>query len=249
MPITLKNRHQIEKMRSAGRLVAHTLLVVGEHVKPGVTTAELDQVAEEYIRKHGAVPSFKGYRGFPASICVSINEVICHGIPSVRRLEEGDIVGIDIGAILDGWHGDCCITFPVGRVDARSQKLLDVTREALNRGIEAAGPGKRLGDIGAAIQQYVESHGFSVVREYTGHGIGRKLHDEPTVLHYGTPNTGIPMRPGMVFTIEPMVNAGKPGTRLLNDGWTVVTADGSRSAQFEHTIAITDKGIEILSLP
>lgn len=256
MPIILKNRRQIDKLRDAGRLVAEALEIVGQHVQPGVTTAELDRIAEEYIIKHGAVPAYKGYRGsssayppFPGTICASINETICHGIPSERHLEAGDVIGVDIGADLDGWYGDICFSFPVGPIDSTSQKLLEVTQEAMQRGIAAAGPGKRLGDIGAAIQQYVEENRFSVVREYTGHGVGRRLHEEPTVLHYGQPHTGLMMRPGMVFTIEPMVNLGRPDTRLLKDGWTVVTADGSRSAQFEHTIAITSDGVEILSVP
>ena len=257
MPVVLKNRRQIDLLRAAGRLVAEALDRVSENVRPGVTTAELDRVAEQYIRKHRAVPSFKGYRGsrasappFPGTICASVNEVICHGIPSNRRLKEGDIISVDVGAILNGWCGDICATFAVGAIDRQSQRLLDVTRQALERGIAAAGPGRRLGDIGAAIQQLVESQGFSVVREWTGHGIGQKPHEaEPTVLHYGTPNAGLLLRPGMVFTIEPMVNIGTPETKLLDDGWTVVTADGARSAQFEHTIAITEGGAEILSLP
>ena len=254
MPVLLKNRHQIERLRAAGQLVAETLEVVRERVAPGVTTLELDRVAEEYIRKHGAIPSYKGYRGsagkttpFPGTICASINEVICHGSPSERRLKAGDIIGIDIGAIRDGWCGDICVTVAVGTIDSASRKLLDVTREAMERGIAATGPGTRLGDIGAAIQSYVEAHGFSVVRELTGHGLGRKPHEEPWVRHFGQPRTGLPVRPGMVFTIEPMVNAGDPAARLLADGWTFVTADGSRSAQFEHTVAITETGVEILS--
>ncbi len=256
MSVVLKNRHQIGLLRAAGRLVAETLDRVSEEIRPGVTTAELDRIAEEHIRRHGAVPSYKGYRGsrstappFPGTLCTSVNEVICHGIPSNRRLKEGDIISVDVGAILNGWCGDICATYAVGAIDRQSQKLLDVTCEALEQGIAAAGPGKRLGDIGAAIQQLVESQGFSVVREWTGHGIGRKPHEpEPTVLHHGKPNTGLLLRSGMVFTIEPMVNVGTPATRLLNDGWTVVTADGARSAQFEHTIAITEQGTEILSL-
>jgi methionyl aminopeptidase len=256
MPVMLKNRHQIEKMRDAGRLVAQAIEIVGEHIKPGVSTLHLDQIAEEFIRRHGATPSYKGYRGsssgyppFPGTICASVNDVICHGIPSDQRLREGDIISVDIGAKLDGWQGDTCATFAVGTIDSTSRKLVDTTREALMHAIEASGPGKRLGDIGAAIQRVVEPRGFSVVREYTGHGIGRRLHEEPTVLHYGKPGTGIIMRAGMVFTIEPMVNVGSPETELQKDGWTVLTADRKRSAQWEHTIAITERGIEILSLP
>jgi methionyl aminopeptidase len=256
MPVMLKNRHQIDKLRNAGRLVGQALQVVNEHIKPGVTTLELDQIAEEYIRRHGATPSYKGYRGsssgyppFPGTICASVNDVICHGIPSDLRLREGDIISIDIGAKLDGWQGDTCATFAVGKLDTQSKELMDTTRDALMNAIEAAGPGRRLGDIGAAILHIVEPHGFSVVREYTGHGIGRRLHEEPTVLHYGKTGTGLMLRAGMVFTIEPMVNIGGAETELQSDGWTVLTADRSRSAQFEHTIAITEHGVEILSVP
>jgi methionyl aminopeptidase len=255
MAIFLKNKAQIELMRTAGRLVAETLQLLGEHVRPGITTLELDAIAEEHVRSKGAIPTFKGYQGsskshppFPGTICSSINEVVCHGIPSERRLQEGDIISIDVGVILDGWCGDSCRSFAVGKVDAASQRLLDVTREALERGIRAAGPKKRLGDIGAAVQEHVEGNGFSVVREWQGHGIGRQMHEpEPSVPHYGRAGTGLPLRPGMVFTIEPMVNMGRYPTRVLPDGWTVVTADGLRSAQFEHTIAITEEGVEVLS--
>ena len=257
MPVVLKNRQQIAKLRAAGQLVAETLELVQQRIRPGITTAELDQLAELHIRENGGVPTYKGYRGsrstmppFPGTICASLNEEICHGIPSARRLEAGDIIGVDIGARLDGWCGDICATYAVGALDGASQRLLEVAREALERGIAECIPGRHLGDIGAAIQEYVEGEGFSVVREWTGHGIGQKPHeDAPVVLHHGRPGTGLRLRPGMVFTIEPMVNAGRPETRLLSDGWTVVTADGARSAQFEHTVAITDTGVEILSLP
>ncbi len=254
MPIVLKNQYQIERMRAAGRLVAETLEMLKEQVAPGITTLELDRLAEEYIRARGALPSYKGYRGsdgsgpaFPGTICSSVNEVICHGIPEKRRLNAGDIIGIDVGAVLNGWCGDICATVAVGAVDAPTQKLLDVTLETLERGIAASGPGTRLGDIGAAIQTLAEANGFSVVRELTGHGLGRKPHEEPRVPHFGKAGTGLVVQPGMVFTIEPMINAGKPAARVLRDGWTVVTADGRRSAQFEHTIAITKSGVEILS--
>jgi methionyl aminopeptidase len=259
--ITLKSRQQIAQLREAGRVVAQTFEILREHVVPGVTTAELDRIAEEFIRKQGALPIYKGYGaipskggrpgrpGFPATICASVNDVICHGIPSKERLHEGDIVGIDIGVLLNGWVGDACVTYAVGRVDGKTQRLLEVTQRCLELSIEQAWPGNRLGDIGAAIQTYAEAYGFSVVREYTGHGVGRSLHEQPTVLHYGTPGTGLPLRSGMVFTIEPMINAGRPETRLMADGWTVRTADGSRSAQFEHTIAITEDGPELLTLP
>lgn len=255
MPVVLKNRHQIAQMRAAGRLVAETLEVVREHIQPGVTTAELDRIAEKHIRKQGAVSSYKGYRSsqgrlppFPGAICASVNEEICHGIPSRRALKQGDIIGVDVGVVLDGWCSDTCATFAVGPLDPETQRLLKVSREALERGLAAAGPGRRLGDIGAAIQTFVEAAGFAVVRDWTGHGIGQRPHEpDPTVPHYGRPNTGMLMRPGMVFTIEPMVNAGTHLTEVLPDQWTVVTADRRRSSQFEHTLAITDHGIEILS--
>lgn len=262
MPITLKSRQQIAQLRAAGQLVAETYAVLHEYIVPGVTTAELDRIAEEYVRSKGALPIYKGYgamrggRGelarpaFPATICVAVNDVICHGIPSDKeRLREGDIIGIDIGVLLNGWVGDACITFPVGKVDAESQKLMDVARRCMELGIEQARAGGRLGNIGAAIQEHAQASGFSVVREWTGHGVGRSLHEEPTVLHYGKYGTGIKLKPGMVFTIEPMINVGDYTTRLMPDQWSVRTADGSRSAQFEHTIAVTDGGAEILTLP
>ena len=261
MTVLLKTSEQIARLRDAGRIVAETYETLRPHVVPGVTTGELDHIAEAFIRKQGAFPTYKGYgavpaRGrepgrppFPATICVAINDVICHGIPNSRTvLSEGDIVGIDIGASYHGWVGDSCVTFPVGQVDAKTQNLLDVTQRCLELGIEQARAGKRLGDIGAAIQKYAEANGFSVVREYAGHGVGRTLHEEPFVLHHGTAGTGLQLRPGMVFTIEPMVNVGHYETRLAADGWTVRTADGSRSAQFEHTLAITDSGAELLTV-
>lgn len=255
MPITLKSRQQIAALRDAGKLVAETFEVLRPYVVPGVTTVELDRIAEEHIRKAGAEPIYKGYvpRGarippFPGTICSSVNDVICHGIPGAKPpLKNGDIIGVDIGVILNGWVGDSCMTYAVGTIDQRSQKLMEVAQRALELGIEAARGGNRLGDIGAAIQQYTEATGFSVVREYTGHGVGRKLHEEPTVLHYGIPGTGLKLKPGMVFTIEPMINAGHAETQLMPDYWTVKTADGSRSAQFEHTIAITDGAPQILT--
>lgn len=262
MAITLKSRQQIAQLRAAGQLVADTYAVLREHIVPGVTTAELDRIAEEYIRRHGAQPIYKGYgamrgRGgqlarpaFPATICVAVNDVICHGIPSSKeRLREGDIIGIDIGVLLDGWVGDACVTFAVGQTDDHSQRLLDATRRCMELGIAQARAGNHLGDIGAAIQGHAEAQGFSVVREWTGHGVGRALHEEPTVLHYGKPGTGIKLKPGMVFTIEPMINAGEHLTRLMPDQWTVRTADGSRSAQFEHTIVVTEDAPQILTLP
>lgn len=259
MPITLKSPRQIELLRDAGRLVRATFEVLREQIRPGISTGELDAIAEEYIRGHGAEPVYKGYvprgRGgwsatppFPGTICSSVNDVICHGIPSKKeRLRQGDIVGVDIGLRLNGWIGDACETFPVGEVDEGTRKLLETARRCLELGIEQARPGQTLGDIGAAIQRHAEGLGFAVVREYTGHGLGRNLHEDPTVLHYGEPGTGRKILPGMVFTIEPMINAGGPGTRLERDGWTVRTADGKRSAQFEHTLAITDDGPILLT--
>lgn len=261
MAVTLKSRQQLVMLRSAGRIVAETFAVLRDHIRPGITTAELDAIAEEFIRSRGAEPVYKGYGGimagrnhpgrrpFPATICTSVNDVICHGIPNTReRLRAGDIVGIDIGVRYKGWVGDSCVTFPVGDVDDKTQRLLETTERCLLLGIGQAKVGNTLGDIGAAIQQYAEAQGFSVVREYTGHGVGRNLHEEPTVLHYGEPRTGRRLLAGMVFTIEPMINIGGPETRLEPDGWTVRTADGSRSAQFEHAIAITDDGPLVLTL-
>jgi methionyl aminopeptidase len=259
--ILLKSADQIAKLREAGRIVAETYEVLRPHVVPGVTTAELDRIAEEYIRGKGAIPIYKGYGGypaqrgqpgrkpFPATICVAVNDVICHGMPSPREvLNEGDIIGVDIGVIYRGWVGDSCVTYAVGQIDAGSQKLVDAARHALELGIEQAQPGKRLGDIGAAIQTYAEGDGYGVVREYVGHGVGRDLHEDPNVLHHGKPGTGVELRPGMVFTIEPMLNAGRGATRLMPDQWTVKTADGSRSAQFEHTLAVTENGPELLTV-
>jgi methionyl aminopeptidase len=262
MPLVLKSRPQIELLQRAGALVAETFKVLESHVQPGVTTAELDAIAEDFIRSHGASPIYKGYglvrgkhgqvlrKSFPGSICASVNEVICHGIPHKRqRLRQGDIIGVDIGVLLDGWVGDSCVTYTVGKVDERTQQLVDTTRRCLDLGIEQAQVGNTLGDIGAAIQRHAEAEGFSVVREYTGHGVGRNLHEEPTVLHYGEPNTGRRLVAGMVFTIEPMINMGTAETNLDRDGWTVRTADSKYSAQFEHAVAITKDGPLVLTLP
>ena len=250
MSIVLRSRQQIARMREAGRLVAETFELLRPHVRPGVTTHELDQLAEKYIRSRGATPAYKGYKGFPATICVAPNEVICQGFPSKTPLHEGDIVGIDIGAKLNGWYGDACVTYPVGQVSPEAGKLLAVAEESMWRGIRAAQAGQRLGDVGAAIQTYVEANGCSIVREWTGHGVGEKLHEDPSVPHFGKPGSGILLRPGLIFTVEPMVNAGHYETVLdKKDGWTVRTADGSLSAQFEHSIVITDHGPEILTLP
>lgn len=236
-------------MREAGKIVAEVLLTLQELVRPGITTAELDRVAERIIRRHGAVPSFKGYRGFPASICVSVNDEVVHGIPGPRVLQEGDIVAIDVGARYRGYHGDATITVPVGSISPEAERLLTVCREALDTGIAHARAGTHLTDISHAIQCHVEAHGFSVVRNLYGHGIGRALHEEPMLPHYGPPGQGPILRPGMVLTIEPMIAAGSPATRVLADHWTIVTVDGSLSAQFEHTVAITENGPEILTLP
>jgi len=256
MTIELKTPQQIALLREAGRIVAETYEVLRPNVVPGVTTLDLDRMAEESIRKRGALPVYKGYvphgarhvPPFPATICASVNDVICHGIPNGKqRLQEGDIVGIDIGVVYKGWCGDACVTYPVGQIDGQTQKLLDVTKRCLELGIEQVRAGNHLGDVGFAIQRYVESQGFSIVREYTGHGVGRTLHEPPTVLHHGQRGSGMKLRTGLVFTIEPMVNAGKPDTRLMSDQWGVRTADGSLSAQFEHSLAITDNGVEILT--
>jgi methionyl aminopeptidase len=250
MAILLRSRQQIAKMREAGRLVAETFELLRSHVRPGVSTRELDQIAEKYIRSRGAIPVYKGYNGFPAAICVAVNNVICHGFPSKTPLRQGDIVGIDIGARLNGWVGDSCVTYPVGQISPEAARLMQVAEESMWRGIRAAQAGKRLGDVGAAIQTYVEENGCSIVREWTGHGVGEKLHEDPSVPHFGKPGSGILLRPGFIFTVEPMVNAGSYETVLdKKDGWTVRTADGSLSAQFEHTIVITDNGPEILTLP
>jgi methionyl aminopeptidase len=255
MAIQLRSQRQIAKMREAGRLVAQAFEYLRPHVRPGVTTRELDRLAEDFIRKHGAIPAYKGYRGqtvpFPATICVAVNNVICHGIPDNTPLREGDIIGVDIGAKLDGWFGDSCVTYAVGQVSAEAGRLLKVAEECMWQGIRAAKNNGRLGDIGAAIQSYAEAQGYSVVREWSGHGVGERLHEEPSVPHYGRAGTGLRLRPGFIFTIEPMINAGHYETVLdKRDGWTVRTADGSLSAQFEHTVVITEKdGPEILTLP
>lgn len=262
MAVILKSRQEIQALREAGQLVAQTFEVLRPYVVPGTSTEELDKIAEDYIRGRGGKPIYKGYGArpahaghpevppFPATICASVNEVICHGIPSAeKKLREGDIIGVDIGVIYKGWVGDSCVTFSVGKLSEEAQTLVDVTRKCMELGIEQARTNKRLGDIGAAIQTYAEAHGFSVVRELVGHGVGRSLHEDPQVLHYGKPNTGERLRPGMVFTVEPMINAGGYETVTLPDRWTISTRDGSLSAQFEHTLAITMGAPEILTLP
>ncbi|MGB8933010.1 MAG: type I methionyl aminopeptidase [Anaeromyxobacteraceae bacterium] len=244
----LKSRDEVARIRAACRVVRQVLNVLRDAVRPGVSTAALDRIAEERTRAFGATPAFLGYRGYPASACISINEEIVHGIPSASRvLKEGDIVGIDFGAVLDGFYGDAAISIGVGEISAEAGRLLEVTSESLTRGIRAAQPGKRIGDIGASVQEFVEAQGFSVVRDFVGHGIGRNLHEPPHVPNYGSPGTGDLLLPGMVLAIEPMVNAGTPETTLLGDGWTAVTADGALSAHFENTIVITADGPEILT--
>ncbi len=247
--ITLKSNHELSLMRQAGRIVAEALARIEELIAPGMTTADIEAIAAEIIvGKYGAIPSFKGYRGFPAMVCVSVNEEVVHGIPGRRMLREGDIVGVDIGVIYKGHHGDAAVTLPVGRIDADSQRLIDVTRESLRLGIEAARVGNWTTDISRAIQTYVESQGYSVVREYTGHGIGRQMHEEPQIPNFYDPQAGrFRLRAGMTFALEPMVNAGDWRTKVLADNWTVVTADGKRSAHFEHTVAVTRNGPDILT--
>lgn len=239
--IILKSDSEIKLMRDAGRIVAVVLTELAQKVAPGVSTAQLDAWAEEIIKKHNAIPTFKGYNGFPATITTSINEELVHGIPSPKRvLKEGDIISIDCGATYKGWVGDAALTVPVGQISPEAQKLLEVTERALYIGIEQARVGNRSGDISAAIQAYVEKHGYGVVRNYTGHGVGRNMHEDPQVPNYGRKNRGVPLKKGMTIALEPMVNMGSPRTRVLDDKWTVVTDDGKLSAHFEHTIAITN---------
>jgi len=249
MKITLKTPEDIQKMRVSGALAAEVLQVVAPHVKAGVSTAELDRICHDHIvNVQKAIPANVGYKGFPATICSSVNNVICHGIPSEAKiLKDGDIINIDVTVIKDGFHGDTSRMYFVGAPSVLARRLVEVTREAMFRGIRAVKPGATLGDVGHAIQTYVEAERFSVVREYCGHGIGRVYHEDPQVLHYGQPGTGVELRKGMTFTIEPMVNAGARHTRLMPDGWTVVTKDKSLSAQWEHMIAVTDDGAEILT--
>lgn len=236
-------------MRVAGRLAADVLDVIGDYVQPGVTTGELDRICHEYIvKEQQAVPAPLNYRGFPKSVCTSVNHVVCHGIPGEKKLKGGDIVNIDVTVIKDGFHGDTSRMFYVGQPGVQAERLTTVAREAMWHGIRALGPGKHLGDVGEAIQEYAERHRFSVVREYCGHGIGRGFHEDPQVLHYGRAGTGMALEPGMALTVEPMINAGKRQVRLLPDGWTVVTKDHSLSAQWEHTVLITEDGFEVLTL-
>lgn len=245
--IICKSPREIEIMREAGKIVALTHQELQKYISPGISTRELDTIAEKFIRGYDANPSFKGYNGFRGSICTSVNEELVHGIPGDRVLQDGDIISIDIGAEYKGYHGDSAWTYPVGTISPENQKLLEVTKDCLYRGLEEAKPGVRLSNISHAIQVYVESNDFSIVREYVGHGVGKELHEEPQIPHYGPPNKGPRLKPGMVLAVEPMVNAGSRYVKTLADNWTVVTVDGKTCAHFEHTIAITETGYEILT--
>jgi methionyl aminopeptidase len=247
--VTLKSKRELEIMRDASKIVAEVLLVLREHCQTGVTTRELDRIAEEETLKRGACPAFKGYRGYPASLCASINEEVVHGIPGSRELKEGDIVGLDFGVLFKGYYGDATVTVPIGLVSPEVQELLRVTEESLALGIEQMVVGNHLSDISRAIQNHAESHGFSVVKEFGGHGIGKRMHEEPMVFNYVTNGRGIRLQPGLVLALEPMVNLGTDQVKILQDGWTVVTLDGKPSAHFEHTVAITENGAEILTKP
>ena len=248
--IVLKTKRELAAMRDAGRIAARALRVAGEAVEPGVSTWEIDRIARRYIEEQGAIPTFLGYGGFPASACISINNVVVHGIPSKNVIvREGDIVSIDIGATYEGFVGDNAFTFPCGKVSAEAEALMKATQESLYEGIRAAKAGNRLGDIGSAIQRYVEARGYSVVRSFVGHGVGAKMHEDPSVPNYGTPGRGVRLLQGMTIAIEPMINAGVSGVKTLSDGWTTVTADGKLSAHFEHSVAITSDGPVILTLP
>jgi methionyl aminopeptidase len=245
--VRLYDEEAFEGLRAAGQLAAQALDVLAPHVQPGVTTQALDDMALEFALDHGAIPATLNYRGYTRSICSSINHVVCHGIPSPRQLYEGDIVNIDVTLILDGWHGDTSRMYPVGQVARRAERLIEVTHEALMRGVAAARPGGTTGDIGAAIQRYAEAERCSVVRDFCGHGLGDVFHDKPNILHYGNEGEGLELAPGMVFTIEPMINLGRPHVKILKDGWTAVTRDRSLSAQFEHTVGITQHGCEVFT--
>ena len=248
--VVLKTSRELKAMRDAGRISSRALKLAGEAVEPGVSTLEIDRIVRKYIEEQGATPSFLNYGGFPASACISVNDVVIHGIPRKNQiLKQGDIVSIDVGAFYEGFHGDNAWTFPCGEVSKEAQALMDVTRESLFKGINAAKPGNRLGDIGSAVQRYVEARGYSVVRDFVGHGVGAELHEDPSVPNYGTPGRGVRLLPGMTIAIEPMVNQGVHTVETLSDNWSVVTSDGKLSAHFEHTIAITPDGPVILTLP
>lgn len=251
--VVLRSRGEVAGLRRAGDLVAQAFGMLCSHIQPGVRLSEIDRLVEDFLFSHGAQSPYKGYQPspavppFPGTICASVNEQIVHGLPVRRKLREGDVVGIDIGAILDGWVGDACYTYPVGEVSPRARRLLSVTRECLEAGVAEVRSGGRLGDVGAAIQELAEHHGYGVVREMGGHGVGRKLHEEPHVNHFGPRGHGLRLREGMTFTIEPMINEGTAEIKFLRDGWTVATADGKLSAQYEHTVAVTATGYEILT--
>lgn len=248
--IVLRTSRELEKMRESGRISAQALKLAGQAVQPGVSTLEIDTIVRKYIEKQGAHPSFLGYNGFPASACISVNQVVVHGIPSKEQvLKEGDIVSIDVGALYEGFHGDNAWTFACGKVSAEAQSLMDATKESLFEAIKQAKAGNRIGDIGSAVQRYVEARSYSVVRDFVGHGVGAKLHEDPSVPNFGTPGRGVRLLPGMTIAIEPMINAGTHAVKMLKDGWTVVTLDGKLSAHFEHSIAITPDGPVILTLP
>lgn len=246
--ITIKSSQEIELMRKAGRIVAETHELLRKEIRPGITTQQLDQMAEEYIKSQGAVPSFKGYNGFPASICASLNDEVVHGFPSLKQLKDGDIISIDVGAIYQGYHGDAARTYAVGNVSEEGLKLIKVTEESFFEGIKYAVEGNRLSDVSSAIQEYVEKHGFSVVRDFVGHGIGKNMHEDPQIPNYGRPGRGPRLCSGMTLAIEPMVNAGSYMVKIQPDGWTAVTIDGSLSAHYENTIVITEGAPEILTV-
>jgi methionyl aminopeptidase len=254
MAVPIKSADEIDRMREAGRLASELLDFLTPHVKAGITTGEIDRIAHEYmVDVQHTVPATlnyapPGHSPYPASLCTSINHVVCHGIPGDRKLRNGDIINVDVTVIKEGFHGDSSRMFFIGAPSIQSKRLVDVTYEAMWKGIRAVRPGAHLGDVGHVIQRHAEGNGFSIVREFCGHGIGRRFHEEPQVLHYGRPGTGLKLQPGMIFTVEPMVNAGRPGIRGLADGWTIVTADHSLSAQWEHTVLVTDDGFEVLTV-
>ena len=246
--ITIHKPEDFAGMRRAGKLAAETLDMITAHVRPGISTGEIDKLCHDYMVERGAIPATLGYRGYTKSSCTSVNHVVCHGIPGDRVLVDGDIINIDVTVILDGWHGDSSRMYVAGEASTKAKLLMDVTYDAMMKGIAAIRPGATLGDIGHAIQVHVEKHRFSVVRDFCGHGIGRHFHEPPNILHFGRPGEGPKLKPGMFFTVEPMVNAGRPEVKILDDGWTAVTRDRSLSAQFEHMVAVTDNGVEIFTL-
>jgi len=245
----IKTSKEIDQMRPACIHAANTLVMIEEYIRPGITTNEINEIVHDYTIKHGATPAPLNYHGFPKSVCTSVNHVVCHGIPADKKIKDGDIINVDVTSIINGWHGDTSKTFYVGTPKVRAKKVTEIARKALELGISVVKPDATLGDIGHIIQQYVEGEKCSVVREYCGHGIGRVFHEEPQIVHYGKPGAGMKLKKGMVFTIEPMVNFGRAAVKVLSDDWTVVTRDKSLSAQFEHTLAVTDDGVEILTLP